>query len=314
MFRRRGTPLGLLAAPVVSCWLFAQEPEFRSPPPPPMAETIVAPRPAVAGSGLEFDPQSPDRLVIRRVVPGSPAAAAGLMAGDEVIRVNDQVFESADALNTYLAAVTDTARLVVLRSGSEQSLVYLADHRGPSEVESADSEMLLPVPRYGQSAGIGIRIAGSRPVQVVGVYGGSPADRAGILPGDELIAVDGIRYETVREVSAAIAQHAPGEELPLTLRRGGVEQQMLVTPEAWSAAFDEAPRVLPGWETHARRHRCYRYDDGLAWDDDRWNEPPLLNDGTAELAALRAEVRALRQELAETNARLDALQLEGKAP
>ena len=271
----------------------------------------VSPRPQVSGSGIQFHPQVPDRLLINEVTPESFAAAADLRPGDVVVTIDGQIFANADEVETYLTTLEGrTARFLVLRDGQEESLVYLAPTTD-IETHIVGDPYTVPQPRFGQPAGVGLRIAGSHPVTVVAVYAGSPADVAGILPGDQLLAVDGIEYGAVTPMVAAIAQHRAGEDVTLTLRRDGVEQFVAVQPQAWELAFDEQPRVLAGWET--RRHRdCYRLDDGFALDGDLYRHGDL--ELSAELAALRAEVRALHQQLIETNARLEALQVEALQP
>ncbi|HCU07423.1 MAG TPA: RIP metalloprotease RseP [Clostridiales bacterium] len=52
---------------------------------------------------------------------------------------------------------------------------------------------------------------------------GYPAQEAGLLPGDEIIAVDGQRYEDWIEVVTAIAE-SPGESISVTVLREGAEQ------------------------------------------------------------------------------------------
>lgn len=268
---------------------------------------VVSPRPQIAGSGIEFDPQVADRLLVHRITPASFAAAANLQPGDVVVSIDDRVFANADEVQNYLTTLDGRrARILILRNGQEESLVYL----GPAadvETHVVGEPRPVPQPKYGQPAGIGVWIAGSKPVTVVGVYTGSPADAAGILPGDQLLAVNGIEYGTVTPMVAAIAQHGVGEDVTLTLRRDSVEQLVVVEPQLWELAFDEQPRVLAGWETRRLRD-CCRLNEGLALDGYlyRQGDPDL----SAELAALRAEVRALHQQLIETNARLQALQVE----
>jgi regulator of sigma E protease len=58
----------------------------------------------------------------------------------------------------------------------------------------------------------------------------SPAAEAGLAPGDELRAVEGVRsteYETLR---SAIAER-PGQETTLVVARDGTEREVVVTPE-----------------------------------------------------------------------------------
>lgn len=57
----------------------------------------------------------------------------------------------------------------------------------------------------------------------------SPAAAAGMKDGDELLAVDGGRVSTGGEVVAAVARHAPGEKIGVTVLREGNEEQIEIT-------------------------------------------------------------------------------------
>lgn len=57
-------------------------------------------------------------------------------------------------------------------------------------------------------------------IRVEGVAIGSPADRAGIVSGDVVVAIDGVPFEDARGVPALIAAHA-GRTVRLDLIRGG---------------------------------------------------------------------------------------------
>jgi serine protease Do len=70
--------------------------------------------------------------------------------------------------------------------------------------------------------GLGLR----EPVGVLveQVVRGGPAMRAGIVPGDVIVAVDGTEFRGSRDFVRAVADRAPGSELRVTLWRDGRER------------------------------------------------------------------------------------------
>jgi hypothetical protein len=84
-----------------------------------------------------------------------------------------------------------------------------------------------------------------------------------------------------------------GEPVRLTIRRDGADQTVAVTPEDWVIALDDPVRVLPGWEGRYYLHGCHVFRDQFS------AHTPLA----VELASLREEIRRLRNELNELNAR-----------
>lgn len=66
--------------------------------------------------------------------------------------------------------------------------------------------------------------------RIAGVAAGSPASRAGIRPGDVLLAVDG-RPLTGAEGARAFSSIEPGQRLRLTLRRDGAERELELVAE-----------------------------------------------------------------------------------
>src|SRR6202012_610855 len=56
-----------------------------------------------------------------------------------------------------------------------------------------------------------------------------PAARSGLRPGDAVVAVNGERVESSRNLIRAVAAIAPGRDLRLTVRRQGREMDVPVT-------------------------------------------------------------------------------------
>lgn len=80
---------------------------------------------------------------------------------------------------------------------------------------------------------IGITFASDpdkEPPKVGDVLPGSPAERAGLKPGDVIEAIDGTPVATDKEAREAILSGAPGAARTLTVRRGETTEDLSVTP------------------------------------------------------------------------------------
>jgi putative serine protease PepD len=58
---------------------------------------------------------------------------------------------------------------------------------------------------------------------------GGPAERAGLEPGDVILAIDHKTVEGSAELIVAIRSHRPGQTVTLTVRRDGAEHDIKVT-------------------------------------------------------------------------------------
>jgi S1-C subfamily serine protease len=59
------------------------------------------------------------------------------------------------------------------------------------------------------------------PVVVERVEAGSPADRAGVQPGDRIVSLDGIRVESIYDYVRALQRSVPGGSARLVVERDG---------------------------------------------------------------------------------------------
>jgi putative serine protease PepD len=171
-------------------------------------------RTATAGivSGLERQIQAPNGFSIDKVIqtdaPINPGNSGGplLNAGGEVIGVNSQIATaggSGGSVGIGFAVPANTVKEVLpeLKQGSAPERAYLG---------------LTTSPASGGGA------------QVQQATAGGPAQRAGIQPGDVVTRVDGEPVQDPDDVAAAIEDEAPGDEIEITVRRGGDERTLTV--------------------------------------------------------------------------------------
>lgn len=112
-------------------------------------------------------------------------------------------------------------------------LTARAAHQFPAAIALAQND---------GKAWLGVSVADTKDgVTVRTVVPGSPADDAGLRPGDVIEAVDGTAIETAQQLVEIIGGHAPGDEIVLTISWRGDSREVSVTlgtqpaqPKIWS--------------------------------------------------------------------------------
>ena len=61
------------------------------------------------------------------------------------------------------------------------------------------------------------------------VLPGSPTEKAGLPPVDQLIAVEGIEIKKVKEIHHALAEKGWRNDITVTIIREGIKKEMIVT-------------------------------------------------------------------------------------
>ena len=61
------------------------------------------------------------------------------------------------------------------------------------------------------------------------VVAGSPAAKAGLKVGDVITAIDGHTVASPAAIIARVSQLSPGDQVAITIKRGGTTQQITAT-------------------------------------------------------------------------------------
>ncbi len=151
--------------------------------------------------------------IVGQVRLDSPAAAAGIRADDEIVRVgNDAVADVEELQIDLLRAVSSNAAIpiVVRRGGADIPLTIqpTADSR-----ELTEPGRLLP--------GLGLDLSNWRSDTLVqSAPSGSAGERAGLRVGDKVVSVDGQRLANMSQFIAVVSA-APDKTLSVGVQRGG---------------------------------------------------------------------------------------------
>ena len=166
----------------------------------------------VLAQGAEVPVYQDQPPVVGAVAPGSPAEEAGILRGDLILDVAGRPVDTWEDLFIAVGTRSDRDVPVTLRrAGQTQSVT------------------VRPVPETRYEIGtIGV-MPDINPI-VASVIAGEPAERAGLLAGDVVLAVDGERMVTRTQLVEAISRNG-GREIELTIQREGRQQLVRATPE-----------------------------------------------------------------------------------
>lgn len=168
-----------------------------------------------------------EEVTVEQVVEGSPAALAGLRAGDRILRFQGRSVDDVNQLwrSIQFSPPGSEATMIVERDGKpiemQAKLGSLTEAElqtfGGREIRSLG---LAVITATEQVLDLGAGTEGQG-VYVVQVDPGSLAAQAGLVRGDLIVAVDRRRVGTVEEFVSALSQ--AGARVRIDLRRGEMQ-------------------------------------------------------------------------------------------
>ena len=165
--------------------------------------------------GAEVPAFEDEPPVVGTVVAASPAARADIQPGDRIVSVANHGVDTWEQFSIAIASRPNRdVAIGLLRNGLDITRnVTPLPLPGESRFEIGDIGVLPNVHPH-----------------VPSVNPGEPADRAGIKPGDVIVAVEGQPITFASQLKEAIAKR-PGQTITISIVRGGNPLQIQVVPE-----------------------------------------------------------------------------------
>jgi regulator of sigma E protease len=166
---------------------------------------------------------------IEWVVPGSPAAEAGLAPGDVVSRFDTEENPTWEQVFARMSLdPNQTVPVTVERDGKSVQ----TSMRVPGTLDGDDLAGILPQYMPG-------------PILIQSVMAGAPAAEAGLKPGDAILSVDGLPFHSVTSLLSYM-QVGQGKPLSLMVARNGTTLGPIVARPAkldtgWKLGFMVVP-------------------------------------------------------------------------
>ena len=185
------------------------------------------------------------RPVVGAPVLATAAATAGFAAGDTLVSVGgEHVTTWQDARWVLLKHAMHKSTVAVrVMTDKDESTTRNLDMSGLTAADlDGDFLKTLGVTRYQLKA----------PPEIARISAGSAAERAGLKAGDEIVALNNVRVESVEQAIAVIREH-PGKAMIIEIRReGAVAPPLQITPDVATEADDSANSKNPTNRTIGR--------------------------------------------------------------
>lgn len=172
-------------------------------------------------SALADEWRAPGGAKLERYIQTDVSVEAGFSGGPLVDASGRVVGVNSAGL---LRSTAMTLSVVTIERVVQALLSHGHIQRGYLGVSSTPAR--LP-PQLAESAGQRVGLV------LTGLQAGGPAETAGLLLGDVLLALDGERLQGIADLQAALEDRAT-RTVPVRLFRAGVEQELVVTPSARS--------------------------------------------------------------------------------
>ncbi len=171
-----------------------------------------------------------------------PAAKAGLRPGDKILEVDGEPVVKFGGMGASV-----TWRVV----RSEGPTVPVKVERDGKVLVFEVVPVKEPTKAWQRKSLRQIKIAPAQSALIAEVAPGSPAARAGLKPGDQIISVNGVRLYHPVGLSEYIAAHS-GQALTLGFERACQPEQVVVQPEVPLSPPDEKARIGIVWDPNGK--------------------------------------------------------------
>jgi serine protease Do len=172
-----------------------------------------------------FGLKAPQGALVSEVEKGSPAERAGVQAGDVIVKLGDKVITHSGDLPALVAELGPGAKttLEVIRSGTAKSLPLTIGEMKAEKIAVSEQPASQP-----GKLGLAVRPLSQAERNQTGIDGGlvveevsGPAAKAGIQPGDVVLALNGKPVRSPSELRKLL--DATGKHIALLILRDSAQ-------------------------------------------------------------------------------------------
>jgi predicted metalloprotease with PDZ domain len=184
----------------------------------------------------------PKQALVHEVFPDSPAAKAGIQAGDVLLKVGDvQVQDPNEAVKILKASKPGDQVTLYFKRENKEMKAAITLGEWPAEGTDRPTAKEKKEAKEEKARGyLGLILrddADNGTVVVQEIAPDSPADKAGIKPDDIVVRVDDVRAKDAGEVVKGLANLKAGDKVRLRIKRDGKGIDVTVTAAKRPADF-----------------------------------------------------------------------------
>ena len=179
-------------------------------------------------------------VLVSAVEPDSPAAKAGLQAGDVIVQFNGTKIDKVSDLPRLVGNTKPGSKvsLTIFRRGKQQQLAITVADVPTDESQLAQASEESSATANAKTLGLRVTDLTAAQKKALGVRGGvqvaeasGPAARAGMRPGDVVLAIANTEVASVKDFEAALAKADQSKPVNVLVRRDEWAQYLLIRPQ-----------------------------------------------------------------------------------
>jgi serine protease Do len=169
---------------------------------------------------------SEEGALVSQVTPGGPAAKAGIERGDVIISFDGKKIKDMHDL-PFLVATTPAGKKVqveVVRKGERKTFeveVGELKEETPAAEEESKPYLGMTVEDISPKTTSEYKLSETSGVVVTWVESDSPADQAGLRPGDVILEIDQNRVKDLKQFEGRLHEYHKGDIILFLISRGG---------------------------------------------------------------------------------------------
>ena len=153
-------------------------------------------------------------LIISQTIPDYAAEQSGIVAGDEIVKINDKKINIKSDIDKILQNSNGEELKITIKRNEELKDIYL-----------------IPTKQEYKSTGIYLKSTSEDDTKIVAVESGSSSEKQGLKANDRILKINNAQVKNVDEIVNAINSKQNSEKLLFTIERANETLEVEIIPD-----------------------------------------------------------------------------------